>query len=94
VGVVCGGEVDGGGEAAPPPRAGEAGAGVGLIVNAIAIRAGLWGRWESLVKSINDAEYLMQIGGLMIEIQLFNLCWIILSDSDLTVDNCCGDFKH
>jgi hypothetical protein len=50
VGVVCGGEVDGGGEAS---------AGVSLIVNAVSIGAGLWGRWESLVKSIDDAEYLM-----------------------------------
>jgi hypothetical protein len=78
VGVVGGGEVDGGGEA---------GAGVSLIVNTVPIGGGLWGRWESLVKSIDDAEYLMQIGRLMIEIQLFNLCWVILSDCDLTVDN-------
>jgi hypothetical protein len=85
VGVVCGGEVDGGGEAR---------AGVGLIVDTVTIGAGLWGCWESLVKSIDDAEYLMEIGRLMIEIQLFNLCWVILSDCDLTVDNCCGDFKH
>ena len=77
MGVVCGGEVDGGGEAR---------AGVGLIVNTVPVGAGLWGRWESLVKSINNAEYLMQIGGLMIEIQLFNLCWVILSDSDFAVD--------
>jgi hypothetical protein len=34
VGVVCGGEVDGGGEAC---------AGVGLIVNTVTIGAGLWG---------------------------------------------------
>jgi hypothetical protein len=85
VGVVCWGEVDGGGEAR---------AGVSLIVNAVPVGAGLWGCWESLVKSIDDAEYLMEIGGLMIEIQLFNLCWVILSDSDLTVDSCCGDLKH
>jgi hypothetical protein len=85
VGVVGGGEVDGGGEAR---------AGVSLIVNAVAIGAGLWGRWESLVKSIDDTEYLMQIGRLRIEIQLFHLCWVILSDSDFTVDNCCGDLKH
>jgi hypothetical protein len=29
----------------------------------------------------------MEIGGLMIEIQLFYLGWVILSDCDFAVDN-------
>lgn len=64
------------------------------VIDAIRILAGYRGCWESLIKSIDDSKYLMQVCGLLIEIQFFNLCWVILSDSDLTVYHSLGNFEY
>lgn len=86
VGVVSGGKVEGRGETLP---------GVCFIIDTVRVVGGMMGgRWESLIKSIDNPEYLVQIWGLLIHTQLFHHRGVVLSDGHLTVNHCCGHFEH